>query len=86
MKAAEERTHTSNTMLAELQRHTGAGGFVWSSTEEDDLPITRDLAVPLLQFLRRNLQCAGKGARIGQDVERMAQVTMVTFPRLPVRA
>ena len=48
VKAAEQWTDAANPKLAQLQRHPGAGRFVWSSTEEDDLPIARDLAAASL--------------------------------------
>jgi hypothetical protein len=59
MKAAEQRTHAADAVLAELQRHPGAGRFVWSSTEQHDLAVTRDLTIPGLQIFGRNLQRAG---------------------------
>ena len=74
MKAAEQRTHAAYSVLAELQRHPGAGRFVWSSTEQHNLAITRDLAVPGLQILGGNLQGTGQGARVGEHVQRMPQV------------
>jgi hypothetical protein len=55
MKAAEQWTHAANPVLAELQRHPGAGRFIWSGTEQHDLAVTRDLAIPGLQILGRNL-------------------------------
>ena len=63
-----------NANLAELQRHPGAGGFVGSSTEENDFAVAGNFAVPGLQFFRRDLQRARQGARIGEHVEGMAQV------------
>ena len=52
MKSAQQRTHVADTVFAEFQRHPGAGRFVWSSTEEDDLAVAGDLAVARLQVLR----------------------------------
>ncbi len=49
----------ANAVPAKLQRRTGAGGFVWSSTEQHDLAIAGDLAVPCLEFFRRDLQRTG---------------------------
>ncbi len=74
MEATQERTHMPDTVFAELQRHTGAGGFVGSSTEEDDFAVAINLAMTRLQFLRRNPQSTGQGAGIGQYIQRMAQV------------
>jgi len=46
VKAAQQRAHATNSDLPELQSHTGAGGFVRSSTEENDFAITGDFAAP----------------------------------------
>ena len=37
-------------------------------------PIARDFAVAALQLFGRNAQRAGQGVRIGQQIQRMAQV------------
>lgn len=52
VKAAQQRTHMPYAEPAEFQRHPGAGRFVGSSAEEDDLAIARDLAMTRLQVLR----------------------------------
>ena len=59
VEAAEQRPHATNADLSELQRHTGAGGFVRSSTEEDDLAIPRDFAAPGGEIFGRDLQRSG---------------------------
>ena len=51
MKSAQQGTDIANAELSQLQRHTGAGGFVRSSTEEHDLAVAGDLVVPRLQIL-----------------------------------
>ena len=64
----------ANAVLSELQRHPGAGRFVRSSTEQNDLAVAGDFAVAAFEILGRNLQRSGQGSRIAQHVERMAQV------------
>ena len=39
IESALKRADASDALLLEEQRHTGAGGFVWSSTVEDDFAI-----------------------------------------------
>jgi hypothetical protein len=39
IEAAQERADTRDALFPEEQRHTGAGGFVWSSTVENDFAI-----------------------------------------------
>ena len=48
VEPAEQRTHVPNAVSPELQRRTGAGGFVRSSTEQHDLAVAGNLccAVP----------------------------------------
>ena len=41
VEAALQRTDANDAPLSQQQRHTGAGGFVWSSTVEDDFAIVR---------------------------------------------
>jgi hypothetical protein len=55
MKAAQQWTHTADAVLAKLQRHPGAGRFVRSSTEKNDVAVARNLAVPRFQVLWRDL-------------------------------
>src|SRR5208283_5656567 len=64
----------ANTVLSELQRHTGAGGFVGSSAEQHDLTIASDLPVAAFQVLGRDLQRSRQRLGIAQHVERMTQV------------
>jgi hypothetical protein len=37
-----QRADVYQTSLSQLQRHTGAGGFVWSSAVEDDFVFAGD--------------------------------------------
>ena len=51
VETAQQGTDSDNAMLPEFQRHTGAGGFVGSSTEQHDLTTAGDFTVPRFQFL-----------------------------------
>ncbi len=44
LRSAQQRTHPGDPLRSEEQRRTGAGGFVRSATEKDDLPVPRDFA------------------------------------------
>jgi len=48
MKAAQQWPDAADSDLSELQRHTGAGGLVWSSTEKHDLAVASDLSATRL--------------------------------------
>ena len=52
IQSALQRTHARNASFLQLQRHTGAGRFVWSSAVKDDIAIARDLLMAHLQLLR----------------------------------
>ncbi len=74
MKSAEERADAGDAVLSQLQRRTGAGGFVGSSAVENDVAVSRDLVVAEFEFLRSEAEGAGDDARIGKEVERIAEV------------
>src|SRR5271157_6493292 len=74
VEAAQQRTHMANAVLSQLQRRTGAGRFVWSSTEKHDFAVASDLAVPAFEFFGRDLDCSGEGAGVAQYIERMTKV------------
>ena len=38
-EAAFQRANARDALFSEEERHTGAGGFVWSSAVEDDFAI-----------------------------------------------
>ena len=57
IQSAEERTHTRDASLLELQRHPGTGRFVGSSTVQDDVAITRNFNVTIFELLGRQPQC-----------------------------
>ena len=51
IQSAEQRTHTCDASLFQLQRHPGAGRFVWSSAIENDVAIAWDFDVTILELL-----------------------------------
>ena len=50
---AFQQTYVSDTFFSEFQRHPGARRLVWSRTIEDDLAVSRNLAMPGLQIGQR---------------------------------
>ena len=62
--AAVERVHAHDPPLPQQQRRTGAGSFVWSTAEQDDVAIARDVDVARLQVFEGNAQ----GPRYGVHV------------------
>ena len=74
VKAAQQRTHMTDTVLSQLQRHPGAGRFVGSSAEQHDLAVARDFGIARFQIFRRDLQRPGQGSRIAEHVERMTKI------------
>jgi hypothetical protein len=74
VQAALQGADVLNALLPKEQRHTGAGGFVWSSTVEDDLAVTRQATGGFLQFLGVHTKCTGDGFRVGFEVQRVAKV------------
>jgi hypothetical protein len=63
-----------DAVFSEEQRHTGAGGFVWSSTVENDLAVARDAVVLLFQFFSVHAEGARNCFGIGFEIHGMAQV------------
>jgi hypothetical protein len=74
IETAFERAHACDSVSLELQRRTGAGGFVWSSAVEDDIAIAGDLQMPFLQFLAIEPDRAGDLCAVGGVFFRSAQV------------
>ncbi len=73
-QAALQRADALNAFFPEKQRHTGAGGFVWSSTVEDDVAIARQALVVFLEFASIHAKGAGDGLRLRFEVHGVAQV------------
>src|SRR5713226_4243075 len=59
---------------SEEQRHTGAGGFVRSSTVENHFAFARQAVVFFFQLLGVHAKGAGNGFGIGFEIHGMAQV------------
>jgi hypothetical protein len=74
VQAALQGADVLNALLPKEQRHTGAGGFVWSSTVEDDLAVARQTTGGFLQFLGVYAKCTGDSFRVGFEVQRVAKV------------
>src|SRR5438445_10540036 len=66
---AGEWPHPLDSTPSEEERHTGARRLVGSRAIEDDLPLARDLVVPILQLLERQLQRARQDGRLGLEVQ-----------------
>jgi hypothetical protein len=73
-QAAGKRPHTRDTTPLQHQRHTGAAGFVRSSTEEDQFTVNRYLIVPPVKFLRGQKQRAGNGVGVSLKIHRVPKV------------
>src|ERR1043166_9103187 len=69
-----ERADASDALPFEEQRHTGAGGFVWSSTVQNDFAIARETVAVFLEFLGIDAKGAGDGFRIGFEIDGVAQI------------
>jgi len=63
-----------DAVFSEEQRHTGAGGFVWSSTVEDDLAIAGQAVVLFFQLLGVHAEGARNGFGVSLEIHRVAQV------------
>jgi hypothetical protein len=68
-QAALKRADAFDAFFSKEQRHTGAGGFVWSSTVEDDVAIGGKRIVLFLEFASIHAERAGNGFGIGFEVE-----------------
>jgi hypothetical protein len=79
VEAAFQRTHSGDSVPLELQRRTGAGGFVWSSAVEDDIAIAGDLQMPFLQLLAIEPDRAGDFCAVGCVFFRSTQVEDYRF-------
>jgi hypothetical protein len=74
VEAALQRPNMFHTFVSKEQRHTGAGGFVWSSTVENDFAVARQPIVGLLEFTRVHAKRAGDRFRVGLEVHGVPQV------------
>src|SRR5258708_12764441 len=74
VQAALQRADAFDALFSEEQRHTGAGGFVWSSTVENDLTVERQPIGFLFQFFGVHTKCAGNRFRVGSKVHGVTQI------------
>ena len=68
IEAALERADALDAIFSEEQRHTGAGGFVRSSTVKNHFAIARQEIGFILQLEGVHSKGAGNGFRIGFEV------------------
>ena len=71
-QAAFERANTRDALLSEEERHTGAGGFVWSSAIENDFAIAGQAVVFLFELLGVHAEGAGNGLGVGFEIHGVA--------------
>jgi len=64
----------ADALISEEQRHTGAGGFVWSSTVENNFAVAGQPVVFLLQLLGVHAEGAGNGFGISFEIHGMAKI------------
>ena len=74
VQSALQRADMLDALSSKEQRHTGAGGFVWSSAVEDDFAVGRQAVGFFLQLLCVNAECAGNGFRVGFKIHGVAEV------------
>ncbi len=64
-KAALQRTHAHDTKFLKLLCHTGTGGFIGSSTVENDLFVFWQLVRAVGDFGGKHAYSSGQGTFIG---------------------
>jgi hypothetical protein len=69
-----ERTYPVDSQVLQLARRPGAGCFVGSSAVEDDVAILGEHVGADDQIVGQDTQGARQRPRIGNGIERMAQV------------
>jgi hypothetical protein len=74
VEAALEWANAFDAVLSEEQRHTGAGGFVRSSTVENHFTIAGQAVILLLKLASVHAKSAGDGFRVGLEVHGMPQI------------
>src|ERR1700731_944514 len=72
-KAALQRSHTRDAEFLKLLCHTGTGGFIGSSTVEDDLLVFRKHVRASGDFIGQYADSSRQGSLIGKRIKRMAQ-------------
>jgi hypothetical protein len=74
VESALQRANPPDALFSEEERHTGARGFVWSSTVENDFTVARQAIVFLFQLLRIHAKCAGDCFRVSLEIHRVPQI------------
>jgi len=64
-ESSRQRTHARYALSSQKQRHTGAGGLVWSSAVEHHVAIAWNFLLALFDLLRVQPQCSGNRQRVG---------------------
>src|ERR1700757_4966663 len=73
-EATLERPNALDAAIAKKQRHTGAGGFVGSSTVENDFAVSRQQFALFRQLRGIQMHGARNGLRVGLEIQRVAEV------------
>ncbi len=73
-EAAFEGANTFDALFSEEERHTGAGGFVWSSAVEDDFAIARQTIVFLLELLGIHAEGTRNGFGVGFEIHGVTKI------------
>ena len=73
-KTTFERSHFFNASALQKQRHTGAGRFVRSGAEQNDLAVAWNLIVTFFNIVWRQADCAGNCLWFGLEIECTSQV------------
>ena len=68
-KTTFERSHFLDASPLQKQRHTGAGRFVRSSAEQNDLAVAWDLSVTFFNSVWRKADRAGNCVWLGLEIE-----------------
>src|SRR5882672_12717169 len=79
IQSALQRPNAPHAFVPQEQRHTGAGGFVWSSTVKNDVAVPRQTIILVFQLFRVHAKCARDGVRVSLKVHRMPQVHYYQF-------
>src|SRR5262249_34242015 len=72
--AAGERPDALDAALSQQQRGAGAGLLARARAVEDDVALTRDLAVPRIELVDRHVERAGDDRRLGLEDDPVAHV------------
>src|SRR5882762_10746460 len=74
IQSALQRPNAPHAFVPQEQRHTGAGGFVWSSTVKNDVAVPRQTIILVFQVFCVHAESAWNRMRISLKIHRMPQV------------